>query len=133
MIKRKNYLNNRDLLKEIQSVPDGRNFLPIHYAAMHGNVEIIDLLYCYGGKDCINKQFDANITQKVNGTKVFQVFHSKPESIKTLLKSDDNLDTRYGFTPLALAVQNNHPNAVRKLLSLGAKPFPFKLAWIHIQ
>jgi ankyrin repeat protein len=116
---------SHDLLKEIQSVPDGRNFLPIHYAAMHGNVEIIDLLYCYGGKDCINKQFDANITQKVNGTKVFQVFHSKPESIKTLLKSDDNLDTRYGFTPLALAVQNNHPNAVRKLLSLGAKPFPF--------
>eukprot|EP00943_MAST-04B_sp_MAST-4B-sp1_P009186 g9186.t1 len=116
---------SHNLLKDIQSVPDGRNFLPMHYAAMHGNVEIIDLLYCYGGKDCINKQFDANITQKVNGKKVFQVFHSKPVSITTLLKSDDNVDTIYGFTPLALAVQNNHPSAVRKLISLGAKPFPF--------
>ena len=110
---------SHNLLSDIQSVPDERNFLPMHYAAMHGNVEVIDLLYCYGGKDCINKQFDVNITKMVNGKKVFQVFHSKPTSIAKLLKESNQVKTAYGFTPLALAVQNNHPNAVRKLLSLG--------------
>ena len=110
---------SHNLLRDIQSVPDEHNFLPMHYAAMHGNVDIIDLLYCYGGKDCINKQFDVNVTKMVNGKKVFQVFHSKPTSINRLLNGKDQMKTVYGFTPLALAVQNNHPNAVRKLLSLG--------------
>ena len=57
--------------KDIQSSPDN-NFLPMHYAAMHGNVEMIDLLFRFGGTKCINLRYDANISIEVNRRRFFK-------------------------------------------------------------
>ena len=62
---------SQNILKDIQSSPDENNFLPMHYAAMHGNVEMIDLLFRFGGTKCINLRYDANISIEVNRSESF--------------------------------------------------------------
>ena len=122
------YLREDALSQKIQQCkPDARNYesflcqrdlhgrTPMHYASMHGHSDVIEALFLNGGEASLNMPDDiiAGLNTTLDCNKVRLSYHN------TIASRHKNYS---GYTPLALATQNGHVDAVRVLLGLGADP-----------
>lgn len=125
------------IFKKVEDVnqTDERNCTPLHYAAKHGNRDMIRfdkkfmcaqcrlLHICLSYRFLVDKGADLKAEDK-HGWSVLQyaVRYAPIESVQLLLdlEADIHHKEKKGWTCLHLAARNGHPNKARMLLENGA-------------
>ena len=112
--------SEKGLLWRAELVNAQNNFglAPLHYAALGGHTEVIELLLEQGAK--------INITNDQGRTPLFMAARNGREKVVDILSKRSGIELERGdnnaLTPLAAAVLNGHSRILARLLQRGADP-----------